>query len=96
MQLAIYNGVLCESSQEHKLFGFNLKQLIEKNKQEGFVPKEEPPEEIKQYTVNVNNDDPQNFSNKPASQIKAPNYLAKPTLSAIKKYSRRRQSLYTL
>jgi hypothetical protein len=48
VQLAIYNGVLCESSQEHKLFGFNLKQLIEKNKQEGFVPKEEPPEEIKQ------------------------------------------------
>lgn len=42
----IYNGVLDSSTIEFKMFKYNLKALIEDNKEKGHIPEETPPDHL--------------------------------------------------
>ncbi len=42
----IYNGVLDKSTIEYKMFKYNLKLLIEQNKEKGHIPEETPPDHL--------------------------------------------------
>ncbi len=83
----IYNGVLDSSTIEYKMFKYNLKVLIDQNKEKGHIPEETPPDHL---LHKPKRDDDHN-------QAKLdPLFISKSTESVMNKRIKRKQQVYSV